>query len=558
LFIPQQAFKAAEKRPDKRLTITEASCRYDISVIRLVFVLFGAFAVGLLILGWLGDRALRQQVRAAEDAALSEIDEKARMAAQSVRGSLAQGEQALLTNRPWPGVTVAWLVDSSEPSFPSDSFVPYLQRSQSELYDLLTSVDLTPNGLPEAVVAALALESPKASALAVELLLNGRVPFCLEDLRYISIALLHEKDERLLRFRRRLEKTPLIEELPVTPDFRRRLTEEETVEGWSRNTGELWSYEIPADVLLSKAGVDGYTSLGRGRSLPSREPGSRTVSVSEVEGFTLVVAPEVQGRLRIRTLRVLLWAALLTSVLGGAAILRALRVQTRALAREKAFLANVTHELRTPLASIRLFGETLSEGRGDAVEYGAMVAQESERLGDLVERVLAATRISERPSFTQLDPADLVQSAVDLNLDRAEHKSIQISLGNSLRKGSLPKVLWDHAAVQQALINLLDNAIKYGNPGGRIRVTAAVDRGTVNLAVSDDGPGIRRQDRKRLFGRFQRGEVEESGTGLGLYVVDQVARAHGGRVDLITEEGRGSTFTLILPIEPAQTKEARV
>ena len=93
---------------------------------------------------------------------------------------------------------------------------------------------------------------------------------------------------------------------------------------------------------------------------------------------------------------------------------------------------------------------------------------------------------------------DLGCDRVSIILKGVRTKSIQMSLGSSLRKGSLPKVLWDRAAVQQALINLLDNAIKYGKPGGRIKVTAAVGSGTVNLAVSDNGPGIRRQDRKIL------------------------------------------------------------
>jgi two-component system phosphate regulon sensor histidine kinase PhoR len=232
------------------------------------------------------------------------------------------------------------------------------------------------------------------------------------------------------------------------------------------------------------------------------------------------------------------------------------RSETRALSREKAFLASVTHELRTPLAAIRLFGETLSEGRGDPQEYGALVAQESERLEVLVERVLAVTRVDERMSFTRLDPADLVRSAVALIADRAQKRAIQVTLDKSLQEGGLPNVSWDADSVRRALLNLLDNAVKHGRQGGRIDVRATLKGDSVRLAVADDGPGIERRDRKRVFGRFQRGVTEAAGTGLGLYVVDQIARAHGGRVDLETEENRGATFTLILPIEPPEAVRA--
>ena len=113
------------------------------------------------------------------------------------------------------------------------------------------------------------------------------------------------------------------------------------------------------------------------------------MSVPDVEGFKLAVAAGASGKLRIHTQRAVLWAAVLASIFGLSVMARAQGRETRAVAREKAFLASVTHELRTPLATIRLFGETLAEGRGDPQEYGALVAQESQRLDALVELVLA-------------------------------------------------------------------------------------------------------------------------------------------------------------------------
>jgi len=233
---------------------------------------------------------------------------------------------------------------------------------------------------------------------------------------------------------------------------------------------------------------------------------------------------------------------------------RALRREARATARERAFLAGVTHELRTPLSAIRLFGETLAAGRGDAREYGSLVAQESERLEALVERVLAVTRVDEAPRFSSLAPAALVRSAVALIRPRAERRAV--TLETELVE-PLPEVTWDEEAVRRALLSLIDNAVKHGRERGRVTVTAAASEpGLVRLAVADDGPGIARREHRRIFGRFARGESTVEGTGLGLYLAEQVAFAHGGRIDLETEAGRGSTFSLVLPIVPPAVRGA--
>jgi signal transduction histidine kinase len=270
------------------------------------------------------------------------------------------------------------------------------------------------------------------------------------------------------------------------------------------------------------------------------------LDVPDVEGFRLSVDPRVPGRLRLRGLRVLLWVAVVASLVGLAGLLRGLQREARAVEKEKAFLAGVTHELRTPLAAIRLFGERLASGRGDAREYGSMVAEESQRLESLVERVLALPGEDGRLSVSSLDPAELVRSAVSLARARAQRRRVTLTTETP----ELPTVLWNGEAVRQALLNLVDNAIQHGREGGRVEVRAAATDGSVSLSVSDDGPGIGRRDRERIFGRFERGVTASSGTGLGLYLVERVARAHGGRVDLVTEEGRGSTFTLVLPQHP--------
>jgi signal transduction histidine kinase len=261
----------------------------------------------------------------------------------------------------------------------------------------------------------------------------------------------------------------------------------------------------------------------------------------------IAVTPAVPGAVRIAALRVALLACIVAATAGLVATRRALAKETRALARERTFLTNVTHELRTPLTAIRLFGETLAEGRGDPREYGALVAQESDRLSDLVERVLAATRVDEAPRFGLVSPGELVRSAVQLMAARAERRRVSVT---SAVSEDLPQVLWDADAVRRAMVNLLDNGVKHGREAGRVELSVSQTGDHVRLAVSDDGPGIGQAHRGSVFERFKRGATEAPGAGLGLYLVEQVARAHGGRVDLVTEEGRGSTFTLVLPITP--------
>jgi signal transduction histidine kinase len=194
-----------------------------------------------------------------------------------------------------------------------------------------------------------------------------------------------------------------------------------------------------------------------------------------------------------------------------------------------------------------VLGETLAEGRGEPREYGTLVARESERLEALVERVLNLTRLEQLPRFGPVDPAELVRSAVTLVGPRAQRRTTRIECRV---EPALPECRWDGEAVRRALLNLLDNAVTHGREGGRVEVSAVSDGDEVRLSVEDDGPGIGRTERRRIFGRFERGRTEAPGTGLGLYLVEEVARAHGGRVDLVSAEEHGSTFALVLPSRP--------
>jgi signal transduction histidine kinase len=513
-------------------------------------VVLGFLLFSLLGFGALADRALLGQVRAAREAAASQADETARLTALSVRAALAQLEQALAAGHPPDGVAVEQL-----PKVPSRSArlsrKPYGQRPRAELAKLLRSTDTTEQGLPEAVVARLALgdearvvgAADEATTVA-ERLLSGRLPVRPEDLPALAHSLGVGQDPRMALLQRRLREAPAADGLPELPAFRRRLLASGRIEGWSRSSGQRLGYQVAASDLLVRAGVADRAGLPTSAHPAS---GSRQAVVPDVDGLALEVIPYAPEALRLQGLRAALWAAIGACGVGLFLVRRGLAREARAVDQERRFLAGVTHELRTPLAAIRLFGETLAEGRGDPREYGTLIAAESGRLDALVESVLAATRLTEAPAFTRLDPRGLVASALVLVTPRAERRSISLV---STPGPPLPEVEWDADAVRRALLNLLDNAIKHGHAGGRVEVRAESDADWVKLSVADDGPGIGRRDRTRVFGRFERGERAAPGSGLGLHLVDQVASAHGGRVELETEEGRGSTFTLCLPHNP--------
>ena len=522
---------------------------------RLPAALVPGLAVALAVVALLADRALVGQADAARAAAVARIDEEARLAALSVRASLAQLEQAVAAGQPAPGVTSERVAVPPHRSVPPLGVGPYGGRSRAELAELLSSTRATPNGLPEAVVARLVLgpaapvSGTPGAPTVEERLLAGELPVRPEDLPFLGSRLGVASDPRLAALEARLRRAPDVGDLPSAPSFRRRFVQGERIEGWSAAGRWLLNYELPVADLLERAGLSDRASVPpagiavdeKARSL------SRTVPVPDVEGLFLRVAPRVPGALRLAALRSVLWLSAVAGVVGLLALRRALAREARAVDRERAFLAGVTHELRTPLTTIRVLGETLAEGRGEPREYGTLVARESERLEALVERVLTLTRVEQVPRFGPTDPGELLRSAVTLVQPRAARRATRIECRV---EPPLPECHWDGEAVRRALLNLLDNAVAHGREGGHVEAAAATSGDQVALSVADDGPGIGRPDRRRIFSRFERGRTEAPGTGLGLYLVEEVARAHGGRVDLVTAEGRGSTFTLVLPPRP--------
>jgi signal transduction histidine kinase len=221
------------------------------------------------------------------------------------------------------------------------------------------------------------------------------------------------------------------------------------------------------------------------------------------------------------------------------------------------FINAVTHELKTPIASIRLYLETL-QSRAVAPEqqrqfYDIMLA-DAERLHHTVDQVLKAGIAREKQKGALRAPVDmaaLTRECVDLAMTR--HHLQPGSIGVEAHDSAAPVVRGDPEALRTVITNLLDNAVKYSVNGVRVTVSvAAPTPDTIWVRVQDRGVGIPKKQLKRIFNRFYRvqrhGLKQIKGTGLGLYIVRSIARAHGGRVFAQSEgEGHGATFTLELP-----------
>jgi signal transduction histidine kinase len=227
------------------------------------------------------------------------------------------------------------------------------------------------------------------------------------------------------------------------------------------------------------------------------------------------------------------------------------------MARLKAdFVANVSHDLKTPLSVIRMFGETLEMGRlpdeAARQEYYRVITRETERLTRLIDNVLDFSRIeSGRRTYVPVPTAvePLVRETVEgFSVPLAQQGfKVEVQVAPDL-----PEVPLDADAVAQALANLVDNAIKYSAERRSLGVEARAAEGHLVLEVADEGIGIPREEQSRIFDKFYRVGRSETqgrrGSGVGLALVRHVAEAHGGRVTVESRPGEGSRFTLWLPL----------
>jgi signal transduction histidine kinase len=306
----------------------------------------------------------------------------------------------------------------------------------------------------------------------------------------------------------------------------------------------------------------------RGRPIYSQEPLERAeliVAVPFREGFphwriALYQPDGPSPRQAVRRQVAIFTAAfgvlLLVVVAGIVATYRLVRRETEMATLKADFVANVSHDLKTPLSVIRMFGETLEMGRlpDEAArhEYYRVITRESERLTRLIDNVLDFSRIeSGRRTYARVPTA--VEPLVRETLEAFSFPLAQQGFKVDVQVApDLAEVPIDADAVGQALANLIDNAIKYSAERKSLTVEARVVEGQLALTVADEGIGIPREEQARIFDKFYRVGRSETqgrrGSGVGLALVRHVVEAHGGRVTVESRPGQGSRFTLWFPL----------
>ncbi len=245
------------------------------------------------------------------------------------------------------------------------------------------------------------------------------------------------------------------------------------------------------------------------------------------------------------------------TLFGAYLLLRDVRRDVRMAEMRSQFVSSVSHELKTPLTAIRMFAETLRLGRSKSQkaqeEYLDTIVSESQRLTRLLNNVLDFSKIEEGKRIYRPEPASLseiVQTAaraIEYPLNQQGFK-LQIHI----EKG-LPDVRVDRDAIEQAILNLLHNAMKFSGASREIGLRLQRTDGHALIQVIDRGVGIDPKEKERIFEKFYRVSSEENkrlpGTGLGLTLVSHIVKAHGGKIEVESKHGQGSTFSIYLPLE---------
>jgi two-component system, OmpR family, phosphate regulon sensor histidine kinase PhoR len=312
---------------------------------------------------------------------------------------------------------------------------------------------------------------------------------------------------------------------------------------------------------------------------PPLRSGEFTVGVrfpTTLYGWRLQVSPsasdELTARVRNRVLLefVMVVLSCVVIVLGVVTILLAAAKERRTSALKSEFVANVSHELKTPLALVRMFSEMLHSGRvaseAKRQEYLEIIMSESERLSSLIENVLDFARVERGRQAYELaegNVGEAVSKAVNVYRHRAESEGIGLV---AEIEPDLPHTKIDDRAIQLAVINLIDNALKYAPGTGIVTVRAGRENGDIVVRVVDRGPGVPADERERIFERFVRGSTARSqgdasrgdvrrvrGSGIGLALVKHIAESHGGRAwvegdGMSPNAPAGASFAISIPV----------
>jgi signal transduction histidine kinase len=505
---------------------------------------------------WRGVQAQRRAARAdAEESARQLAEVKANEWSDRLAGRTRTGRK--FSDPPEPG-------DGPE-------FEPLAAQGEAALRKLRDdpSAGLSSTGLPLRVLAAFRLYERTGTEIDALALLNLATGDCPSVLTPVVFARLRNAPTS--------EAESRWQTLHEANDLLRRHPEVSATGTWLIEQGKLWWMAVEGETIrffdasdLSRLPVSTASSLrpwetvrftlhGKPLSGPNDALvlAKRDISPAGLSVEVIATAPsQIDSTVRRQgtwTLSVL--GVTVCVAITGLGLIQRLMARERRLNELKShFVASVSHELRAPVGSIRLMADALDGGKVSpetAAGFHRLISREGNRLSNLIENVLDFARIEQGRKHWRFEAVDLpalVTGTVEVMKPVALEKRIALEIFHEAF--DLEPVL-DAAALQQALINLLDNAIKFSPPNSTIDVRLSADERHCRLAVHDHGPGIPAAERAKIFQRFYRpgNELrrETQGTGIGLSLVKAIAEAHGGRVELDSHPGHGSTFTLVLP-----------
>lgn len=235
-------------------------------------------------------------------------------------------------------------------------------------------------------------------------------------------------------------------------------------------------------------------------------------------------------------------------------IIRDVTEQERLDQMRRDFVANTSHELKTPVGAVSLLAEAIESAADDPPQvriFAARISAEAGRLAQLTGRIMSLSRLQAEDGLTEVNPVsidEVVASSIEAHVVQADSAGVELTRGGD--RGAW--VRGDAQILIEAVGNLIANAILYSPRGSRVGVGVKAEDGVVEIAVADQGIGIAEADRERIFERFYRADEARSrrtgGTGLGLSIVKHATQRHGGEVRLWSRPGRGSTFTIRLPL----------
>ena len=333
------------------------------------------------------------------------------------------------------------------------------------------------------------------------------------------------------------------------------------------SSGRRAGVTVPAPVLAAVTDIAAGRRGATGAVTVAAESGEvwlvRTVSPKTPEFGVIAInlgreSKESSDELRIRVDAVLADSTATLERLGVAHAINEARMRSQTDQLREALIGSVSHELRTPLASILGAATVLSAAPAlqNEKKLRALVhdvRDEAERLNNDIQNLLDATRISSdgvKPRSEWADPNDIINSAVERCRARLADRKLELDLPRDL-----PFVHVDPVLVQQALVQIFDNAVKYSQSGSRITVAARARDGRMTLSVSDEGAGLTALEQARMWDRFARGERHAatiSGSGLGLWIANAFIAANGGKISAVSEgPGLGTTVVIELPVTQA-------